>query len=912
MNTSRMTAVCAVFVIALQVLANAAVGENAGRVETGVKFSELMFNPIGPEQDGEWVEIRNFGNSSVNVGGWTLTDQDAGPELVFPDMAIAPGQFVVVHTGAGQNGTDASGTVHFYIGRTSGVWNNPGDDALLLDADANVADFVSYGNGTGLDACPAEGYWPHVSQLPAEGMSLALAGEPMNAWLPCIPSMGRANGAPSYTDNVLITNVCYAPLDSGEFVKVANVGNSTLNLTDWQLTDFEGTLAFPRGTTIQPGGDIIVAENATKYLMAFGSWPEFSIANMSCVDRGFGLANAGDEVAVLDPWGAPIDLYVYGSSEYIGVGWNGAPATVLSAGKISARFIENRIYADTNSSMDWDVVREEEPGQTAVVADTFTTSNLTVMAFPDAGIGRVLSLMDEAESEIIVNMYEFTVGEAAARLAAASKRGVQVKLLLEGEPVGGFTSTSAELCDMMCGAGVDVHLMTSKSGAREAYRFDHAKYMVVDGRTLFLSTENWSPNGLPADGSAGNRGWAAVVRENSLASHFAGIFRADWENFTTSWSELAGEIQVVEPDVRVEAGTFEPLFPPMNATGVSIIRPVFSPDSSMSNDTIIGMIRSARTEICAEQMSVYRNWYHSVGGLEITEPNPYLEELLGAARRGVGVRVLMDSTSYAGEPCANGEAVQYLNTMAALEGLNLTAKLVVPETHGFVKIHAKGMVVDSSLTLVSSINWGRNSVMENREAGLIIDSSSAGAYFRAIFDYDWRDDVLAPVAEIIAPSEAFVNYSVGISANGSWDDLGIVSYEWFIDGRLVLSKEEMLYWIFMTPGNHTVRLTVTDAWGNKNTTECQVFVKFGESCVYPEQPQAGCETGSTADGGAGQAAPGESSRANGGMGLSTLAFLSVPGIALVAGWGVSSRLSKAKRGKAKSQAIAEPVANSSE
>ncbi|MFH0816917.1 MAG: phospholipase D-like domain-containing protein [Methanobacteriota archaeon] len=902
MNTSRTMAVCAVFVIALQVLGNAALGETAGRVDTGVRFSELMFNPMGTEQDGEWVEICNYGSTSVNLGGWTLTDQDAAPELVFPDIELTSGQFVVVHTGAGENGTDASGTVHFYIGRTSGVWNNPGDDSLLLDSDSNVADFFSYGNGTGLDACPAEGYWPHAAQLPAEGLSLALAGEPMNAWLPRVPSEGRANGAPLCTDVVLITGVCYAPLDSGEYAELTNVGDSSFDLSDWQLTDFDGTLAFPEGAAIQPGNELVIAENATKYIVAFGSWPDFSYGNMTCVDKGFGLANAGEEIALIDPWGVPADIYVFGSSEYAGVGWTGAPATVLGNGKVSTRFSEGGLFADTNTSSDWDVGREVEPGQTAAVSGTFSTSNLTVMAFPDAGRGRVLSLMDEAENEILVNMYELTVSEAAARLVSAAERGVRVSVLLEGEPVGGFTSVSAELCDLMCNAGIDVRLMTSRSGARESYRFDHAKYMVVDGRTLYLSTENWSPNGLPADGCAGNRGWAAVVREGSLASFYAGVFRADWENFTTPWAEIAGEMDVVEPDAVFEAKPFERLFAPVNATGVSVIRPVLSPDTSMSNGTIIGMIRAAKKEICAEQMSVYKDWDHYAGGIKISEPNPYLEELLGAARRGVGVRVLMDSTSYDGEPCDNVAAVQYLNTMAALEGLNLSAKLVAPGPHGFVKIHAKGMVVDSETALVSSINWGRNSVVENREAGLIIESASAGEYFRAVFDYDWRDDVMPPVAEIDVPSEALVNYSVEISANGSWDDMGIAGYEWLIDGRLVLSDEYALYWMFTTPGNHTVRLTVADAWGNENSTERVVSVEWGESCVCPEQPPEG--DGMQEDGSAAQTATGDSS-GTGGMGIGALAFLSIPGIALVAGWGLSSRLSKGKRGKSGKQAVLE-------
>jgi phosphatidylserine/phosphatidylglycerophosphate/cardiolipin synthase-like enzyme len=714
--------------------------------------------------------------------------------------------------------------------------------------------------------------------------------------------MGRPNGSPSYRNDAKISQVCYAPTDSGEFVEFANCGGDSIDLYGWQVTDFDGILSFPPGFVIPPGGSMKVAENATKYWAKFGVWPDFQYANMTSLDGGFGLANSGDEVSLLDPWGMSADLYAYGGSTYIGPGWDGVPATTLAAGKISTRDSMGGLWADTNSSADWDVAREYEPGQSSLRAAAFDTCNLTVMAFPDAGSGAVMDLIDEAAGEILLNMYEFKIQEAADALSAAAQRGVNISVLLEGEPVGGFSSTTAELCDQMSDAGAVVRLMTSRGGTREAYRFDHAKYMVVDGKALFVSTENWSPNGLPREGLTGNRGWAAVVREDGVASHFADVFSGDWNNFAVPWAEVKDQISVVEPSPSQESAPLRRIFSPANVTTVSRIRPVFSPDTSTTNETIIGAIRSARSEICVEQMSIYRDWNHYANGVLVSQPNPFLEELLGAARRGVGVRVLADSTSYGGEACVNGPAVTYLNTMAALESLNLSAKLVSPEPHGFVKIHAKGMVVDGYTTLVSSINWGRNSAMENREAGIIIESAQAGAYFRSVFDYDWRDDVEAPVARISAPSEAIANYSVEISANSSSDDVGIVSHEWVIDGRNVASHDASLLWTFAMEGNHTILLTVSDEWGNENTTRHTVLVKPSESCLGtdPANTSAAVTIDADATQGSGNetASNGDSAGSGAGIGFGMLLALSVPGVALVVGWGFSAMASK-RRSKAR-------------
>jgi phosphatidylserine/phosphatidylglycerophosphate/cardiolipin synthase-like enzyme len=52
-------------------------------------------------------------------------------------------------------------------------------------------------------------------------------------------------------------------------------------------------------------------------------------------------------------------------------------------------------------------------------------------------------------------------------------------------------------------------------------------------------------------------------------------------------------------------------------------------------------------------------------------------------------------------------------------------------------IHNKGLVIDGGKVLVSSINWNENSIMNNREIGLIIEGEAA-AYYGEVFNYDWE------------------------------------------------------------------------------------------------------------------------------------------------------------------------------
>ena len=60
------------------------------------------------------------------------------------------------------------------------------------------------------------------------------------------------------------------------------------------------------------------------------------------------------------------------------------------------------------------------------------------------------------------------------------------------------------------------------------------------------------------------------------------------------------------------------------------------------------------------------------------------------------------------------------------------------------KVHNKGILVDGQIAVVSSQNWSADGTLRNRDAGLIIHSAEATAYFEQIFLHDW-DNLASPV-----------------------------------------------------------------------------------------------------------------------------------------------------------------------
>ena len=109
--------------------------ENASTTDLQIAITSANFVATSPEKenlDDEWVEITNKGSSDVNLAGWTLSDAQ-NHTYTFPDFALAAGAKVVVHTGEGDDDTE-----NLFWDRSTSIWNNSGDLAVLLDPEGNM------------------------------------------------------------------------------------------------------------------------------------------------------------------------------------------------------------------------------------------------------------------------------------------------------------------------------------------------------------------------------------------------------------------------------------------------------------------------------------------------------------------------------------------------------------------------------------------------------------------------------------------------------------------------------------------------------------------------------------------------------------------------------------------------------
>jgi cardiolipin synthase A/B len=104
----------------------------------------------------------------------------------------------------------------------------------------------------------------------------------------------------------------------------------------------------------------------------------------------------------------------------------------------------------------------------------------TLQTFPDQGFSSVYSLINGAQSSIDMTMYELSDTTAEDDLAAAAKRGVDVRVILDQAE----KSTNAAAFKYLNAHDVDAVYSST------AYTFTHQKTITVDGTTSDILTAN--------------------------------------------------------------------------------------------------------------------------------------------------------------------------------------------------------------------------------------------------------------------------------------------------------------------------------------------------------------------------------------------------------------------------------------
>lgn len=696
--------------------------ENPYTGPVDVKITELM-PQCSEDEDGlttEWVELHYNGTGSVNLSRWMVADDNGYNVAVRYDRMwnrsddstlLAAGDYAVVLI-------------------DDSVLSNFGETVNLLTPNRNIAQTLSWSESSDCESLEPDDDTGDTTET---------------MW----PTPGEENPVPQTYDGSM--TVKFTRLMPGEITgrdndwfELTNVGDTFIDMAGWRIARMRTTGAWNStfGTlTIMPGESIVFTPDPENLL------EDSAIVAMDS-DIVFDgnapwLVNSGGSLQLVAPDGTIVDAFVYASGDADVQGWIGGalemPPTDLS-GLILMRGDGCGSLPDTDTAADWSV-RWLRLGASLFCDDGIFTStgSLTPMFSPEGGLHQLVSWIGQAQETIHVHVYQFSSPEVHSALASAVQRGVECTVLLEGGILGETSSLDNQRgwASELSAAGCQVLWMVEPEGANAAqspYRYIHAKVAVADGDSVWIDSGNLKRSTFPLDADMGNRDWGIIIDSEDVADLV--LSRMLWDE-STDRDHIIAQDDLHPTLGRPTGWTAESastaysasLQPPTTETGDFSGRLLTCPDDCIEG--LIWMIDQAEDSLDLSLQYFDLGWHWGYGD------NPLIDAVERAAsERGVKVRLIINGY-YVFEDDDIRETVNYFNhELNMTQGLDVTAIIMSPSSN-ITKLHNKGAIVDGEYTLISSINWGSNSALRNREIGIVIRHAGLAAQFQQSWNEDW-------------------------------------------------------------------------------------------------------------------------------------------------------------------------------
>ena len=556
------------------------------------------------------------------------------------------------------------------------------------------------------------------------------------------------NTSPTKIEKQLLISEFYYhnyPGIANEYLSIYNPSNISINLTGFYLTNTpfknyedQCIIQFPNNSFIKAFSHLYITQKAGSFYNQTGFQADFEYkenTNENIVQMigstSFTMGNTGDAVALKNSFNHSIDFICYGNISFHNhTHWNQSSIPLGSPGQLYKRMQENNFYIDTNTMEDFNHSRIFFIGQTDLKPFSFQGNYpLSLFVSPDSSYQAISDVLKKADFSIQINMYEFTNMHLCNQLINCLQRNVSITILMEGSPVGGISDEGYYILNRLSEYGADIYFIKQdiRRDRYSRYSFNHAKYAIIDNETLIIESCNWAETGVPVHPSFGNREWGIIIHNQSIARYLSNIFYLDCNQSRPDIIPFHNLNHTIPADFYMGASTiygkYEHPFLTKYLNSTATITPVFSPDTSLH--LIESMILQAQHSIYIQQLYIYPEWEGKM--------NPLIQELITKAQQGLDIKVIFNYNPY-----YKSTIIRCNETKQLFEKYGIQTQFIYTNSSPFSNIHNKGMIIDNNTVLISSINWNENSIMKNREVGVIIESTDVASYYADVFFYDWH------------------------------------------------------------------------------------------------------------------------------------------------------------------------------
>jgi cardiolipin synthase len=345
-------------------------------------------------------------------------------------------------------------------------------------------------------------------------------------------------------------------------------------------------------------------------------------------------------------------------------------------------------------------------------------NKVTLLFDGPATMREMMASARAATSSINLETYIFDQDKVGAEFAdlliEKQRQGVQVNIMVDAV---GNLATPATFFDRMRQAGIRVIVFNPVNPAKakgkwEVNNRDHRKLMVVDGRIAFTGGINISSTYAnsslfrsrhkPDEVDESKVGW----RDTHIKIEGPAVAPLQW-SFVNLWvQQEGGELSRAE------------YFPALAPVGDKILRVLATnPDGDFE------IYKSLVVAMSEAKKSIHLTAAYFVPDQQI------VDALVGAARRGVDVRLVLPGVSdhsmirYAGQAFYD----QLLKGGVKIHELQIAV------------LHAKTAVIDGAWSTIGSANIDRRSFIHNYELNVVVIDPAFGRDMESAFNEDLHD-----------------------------------------------------------------------------------------------------------------------------------------------------------------------------
>jgi phosphatidylserine/phosphatidylglycerophosphate/cardiolipin synthase-like enzyme len=297
---------------------------------------------------------------------------------------------------------------------------------------------------------------------------------------------------------------------------------------------------------------------------------------------------------------------------------------------------------------------------------------------------------------------------------AALGRGVAVRFLSDAR----FEKTYPETLNRLKEKGAQVRILDYGKIAGGVL---HAKYFLVDGRELFLGSQNFDFRALEH------------IQELGVRLAEPGSVAALGDIFATDWALAGGGDQGFRLAPRPGGYGFPiPIGQAENAARVTLVA---SPKGHLPDESLWDLPRlTEMIDSAKETVRVQLLTYCAVG-----HDKSYFETLDSALRRaaarGVNVQMILADWS------KRSPTLEGLQSLQVMPGIDVRLTTIPQWSGGFVPFarvsHAKYLVVDGWRSWIGTSNWEGDYFFHSRNVGIIVEGYAVGAKLDRFFASTW-------------------------------------------------------------------------------------------------------------------------------------------------------------------------------